>query len=478
MKTLQNCSDCGNAHPPKGGRPCTYKEEAKKAAIAAGSDGDWKLYLNLDRISVDCTAYMGEDTEEEREAWDPKLISTLISESRECRKVMKEQMHMINTLVKGLAVSRSAPAQVGSRASGTASVGGGKGAEGRRLSVNPFVYEDGTVVEEDIFDAPIGDQPDQLSEEAKADQAQAVKNREFLKALLGGMGGQGGQEGLGGHGGGGGDGRKAGDVPMGMTFLPSQMMGNKPGRTDIFGGSSSFHNSPAATQHQGCCAAKDEKRKLATFNLDSHMPGSRRKYPTINDIVSAHLSLLNSMLAHGGIDVYGYSKHIRFLSDKIGIYEPEALIAYDLGMRERAEEHGMGVFCYGDHDLFTIHIGVENIDFASIQSSYRGGGRGRGRGRGNSNSNQGYNNNNNQGNANGNNHGQGQGQNRGGGGGGGRQGGRNQGGFPGGLDFRTNMCFAYNEQRGCRYMDCRFAHACLDCKGNHPKFTCKGGGEG
>ena len=56
-----------------------------------------------------------------------------------------------------------------------------------------------------------------------------------------------------------------------------------------------------------------------------------------------------------------YGKHVKFLSDKMGIYDGAALISCDLAMRQRGENQGMHTFCYGDHDSFGRIAGLENL---------------------------------------------------------------------------------------------------------------------
>ena len=167
------------------------------------------------------------------------------------------------------------------------------------------------------------------------------------------------------------------------------------------------------------------------------MPSDRVREPTLNDVISASMSLLSSIVASGQ-NVDRYASHIRFLVDKSLIYDQAALVEYDFAMRERADNHGPDSFCYADHDMFNKLVGLENL-----LPRYSGGGQSGGGGAG-----------------------QGGGSRSGGGG---RRKRRNN----------TGYCFDYNREGGCTYgTACRWPHVCSVCKGQHPKHKCPRGRQG
>ena len=102
-----------------------------------------------------------------------------------------------------------------------------------------------------------------------------------------------------------------------------------------------------------------KKRKCVLFDLDAHMT-TDSKTPTIEDVTCASMSFLQSLMIRG-YDVHSYSKHVKFLMDKSKYYVGAALIKYDIAAREKAELHGMGSFCYGDHEIFHTFLGLEHL---------------------------------------------------------------------------------------------------------------------
>ena len=84
-KTLQNCSECGNAHVPKGGRPCSYVEMVKKKSQVLGNIQDWKLHIDLDLMTDDSDAYVGKVRQEDTQL-DAELVRSLVAKSRECMR--------------------------------------------------------------------------------------------------------------------------------------------------------------------------------------------------------------------------------------------------------------------------------------------------------------------------------------------------------------------------------------------------------
>ena len=92
---------------------------------------------------------------------------------------------------------------------------------------------------------------------------------------------------------------------------------------------------------------KSTKRRYTAFDLEPHMAFDKIKNPSIHDVISASMGLESSIGATG-ISTYSYGRHIKFLLDKIKVYDNDCLIRYDMAMRDRGELHGMDSFCYGD----------------------------------------------------------------------------------------------------------------------------------
>ena len=107
--------------------------------------------------------------------------------------------------------------------------------------------------------------------------------------------------------------------------------------------------------------------KFVTFNIEQHMPSSKVKKPSLNDVVSASMGLLNSMIERNH-DCKKYGLHVKFLTDKRGVYNESALIEYDVAMRERGEAFGEKTFCYFDHEIFSRLVGLENLDVGYLRS--------------------------------------------------------------------------------------------------------------
>ena len=70
-----------------------------------------------------------------------------------------------------------------------------------------------------------------------------------------------------------------------------------------------------------------KRRKCVLFDIEPHMHVDL-KSATVEDIVSANMSLFESML-YMGLLVGNYSKHIRFLNDKGKVFTSASLVLYD-----------------------------------------------------------------------------------------------------------------------------------------------------
>ena len=224
-------------------------------------------------------------------------------------------------------------------------------------------------------------------------------------------------------------------VPAGLLYPPVALMSGTPSRSVLYG------NVPVQPQLQlaavcpggaGQCGSRTRRRKCVYFDLDPHLHADKTKEPSLNDLISASMSLLSSMMARGH-GVQNYAKHIRFLSDKAGVYDHRALIDYDYAMRERADIFGESSFCYADHDLFNDHVGLENLVRHGGRSGGSGAASGGSRGRG-----------------------------------GGR---RRPNTSP--RRSKAGACWGFNKESGCDYgVDCRYPHHCTSCGGNHSRLKC------
>ena len=161
------------------------------------------------------------------------------------------------------------------------------------------------------------------------------------------------------------------------------------------------------------------KRKCVLFDIEPHMyidnPKSA-KSATIEDVISANMSLLENMLSLG-FPVHPLAKHIRFLSDKSKTFNGSSLIRYDLAMREKAELWGPQVFCYGDHELYHTYLGVESLKPKSKGSVSTSSGQSKT------------------------------------------------------VRFKKGICWKFKSE-GCKRESCRWKHECKECGGSHGFLEC------
>ena len=102
------------------------------------------------------------------------------------------------------------------------------------------------------------------------------------------------------------------------------------------------------------------KRKCVFFDLDPHLYIENPKNAMIEEVISADMSLMESLMLMG-ISVHQYTKHIRFLSDKVKVFTGISLVRYDRAVIEKAELLGPSSFTYGDQDLCHAFLGLENL---------------------------------------------------------------------------------------------------------------------
>ena len=162
-----------------------------------------------------------------------------------------------------------------------------------------------------------------------------------------------------------------------------------------------------------------KKRKCVVFDIEPHLHLDNVKSATIEDVISAEMSLLESLLSLD-FPVQSLAKHVRFLTDKSRVYTSSSLVRYDLAMREKAEMMGPSAFVYGDHEFVHSFLGLENLKPRSksgkdSQSSTKS----------------------------------------------------NRASRPKGI------CWRFNENRGCKKEPCQWKHECRDCGGDHSLVFCK-----
>ena len=164
------------------------------------------------------------------------------------------------------------------------------------------------------------------------------------------------------------------------------------------------------------------KRKLVIYDLEVHMRYASSVTATLEDIIAASLSLLESMLRQG-VECAGYVRHIRFLVEKSKIYHPSSLIGYDAELRERAEFYGSSVFTYGDHDLTHRWLGVDSLKSISQtgQSATQS------------------------------------------------QSGSKKRSL---RSTKYGSCWSWNENKSCKTTPCRFKHVCSSCQADHKQVDC------
>ena len=103
-----------------------------------------------------------------------------------------------------------------------------------------------------------------------------------------------------------------------------------------------------------------KKHRCVVFDIDLHLYIDNSKNATVEDIISADMSLMESLMLLG-LPVQNFAKHIRFLSDKVKVFNGTSLVKYDRACREKAEMLGPLSFVYGDHEFTHAFLGVENL---------------------------------------------------------------------------------------------------------------------
>ena len=157
-------------------------------------------------------------------------------------------------------------------------------------------------------------------------------------------------------------------------------------------------------------------RCVTYISKGSQAPDSKDFF--LDDVIGANLSLMESMMRQG-IDCSGMVKHARFLVEKSKVYQSQALLGYDLEMRERAEVFGPSVFCYGDHELCHRWLGVDAL--CPVTSSTAG-----------SSSKKSV-----------------------------KQ-----------IRKFSGFCWFWNEGKPCKSTPCKYKHSCQSCQGNHKSMDC------
>ena len=165
--------------------------------------------------------------------------------------------------------------------------------------------------------------------------------------------------------------------------------------------------------------AASKRRKCVIFDVEPHLYVDNVKSASIEDVISAELSMLESMLGLG-MPIQNFAKHIRFLTDKVRIYNGSALLRYDSAVREKAEILGPSVFVYGDHELVHAHLGMDALKPKSKST-------------------------------------------------------KESVGSVGSKSTRRprGVCWKFNEAKGCKRETCQWKHECRDCSGEHSFFDCK-----
>ena len=115
-----------------------------------------------------------------------------------------------------------------------------------------------------------------------------------------------------------------------------------------------------AVQYPGLWPSTKSKRKCVVYDLEPHLTCDNVKQCTIDDVLSASFFMLECMMIKG-FGVREYTKHVKFLVDKSKVYTSQALVRYDQAVREKAELLGPSAFMYGDHELYHLFLGLEQL---------------------------------------------------------------------------------------------------------------------
>ena len=204
--------------------------------------------------------------------------------------------------------------------------------------------------------------------------------------------------------------------------------------------------------HGGCCGRQETA--LSKFDYRRYLPASeRRKNLVINNIEELwdfHNNLLRDMLRWGD-DVTGFVEHMNYMSEmaKSGIYNAQALVAYDAVMLDRAHNWGPEAFQGADTHLSNTKLGMGGTK--GVASGKKSGGGSVGK----------------------NTHGPGKG--------GGSGGGRGPGGPKSLVGWRKvasdkGICFRFTQNMVCE--GCAFKHLCVNCEvSTHSMFDCPNKGQ-
>ena len=174
----------------------------------------------------------------------------------------------------------------------------------------------------------------------------------------------------------------------------------------------------SAVQYPGLWPSTKAKRKCVVYDLEPHLTCENVKQCTIDDVLSASFSMLECMIK--GFGVREYTKHVKFLVDKSRVYSGQALIKYDQSVREKAEMLGPTAFVYGDHELYYLYLGLEQLNPRAKSDSDC-----KVKATGKTNSRKGF-----------------------------------------------GTCWRYNDGRPCQKQPCPFMHECSECGGNHKQTDC------
>lgn len=102
----------------------------------------------------------------------------------------------------------------------------------------------------------------------------------------------------------------------------------------------------------------NSKRRRRLLRLNQYT-STHKKPKSFKECISASMGLACKLIEKG-CPVKGFLKHVWFVAEQgsLNRFRPEAILAYDQGVRDKAAKHGLDVFGYSDADNFYRYLGA------------------------------------------------------------------------------------------------------------------------
>lgn len=100
------------------------------------------------------------------------------------------------------------------------------------------------------------------------------------------------------------------------------------------------------------------RRRKRLLRLNQYT-STQKKLKTFEECISACMGLACKLIEKG-CPIKGFLEHVWFVAEQASLnrFRPEAILAYDQGVRDKATKHGLDVLGYGDADNFYWYLGA------------------------------------------------------------------------------------------------------------------------